>query len=519
VSRICACLALFALAAHGAQAADRADWASATARELMAAYPECSGVVVASPPTSPAERVEMGGSLEASCNEIARRNVLNWQRVGSAVVFAAPPTRLVPWTPLDRTAWGYCALEDLVQPFALVGPPWSSLTDQWLQSGGGATWRALVDRRRVQSDTAPPDVGESCGAWLTATSLLPTGGITQSWELKSRAWHAGATWLAEGVLAQATGLCGSVPRLDERVTLTASGVLPEVVKRLGASETRAALALGLGFDELPVAVSVSDLAADDLLCALALACGGEWRDVGGLLFLSPDHQGLRWHEQNWLWRRHEGLPEPAFGPGRNSALLIGVPPPTAAAVGGLGPATPALSVEARMPNRAAAAMLVSWAPSRGVQWAFGAPAETRTADARSLHCAADSIMGYCAARGSPLPGAARQLLANHTAGSGRLTGQELIDLAKSAGVELVGAKGRLQEIGSRHVPAIVHLSWGHYVAVTDCDRAFVTLLDPDGRRARFPGWALESGMSGVMFVAPEALAGEAGEGGGGWPQP
>ena len=89
--------------------------------------------------------------------------------------------------------------------------------------------------------------------------------------------------------------------------------------------------------------------------------------------------------------------------------------------------------------------------------------------------------------------------------SAALDGNELIALAESVDIELIGVRGTLDEIGEMDGVAIVHLDWGHYVAVTDCDSAFVTLLGANGQRARFPKDALTSGMSGIMFVSPELL--------------
>lgn len=72
-------------------------------------------------------------------------------------------------------------------------------------------------------------------------------------------------------------------------------------------------------------------------------------------------------------------------------------------------------------------------------------------------------------------------------------------------IQLAGVKGSLDEIGAVGGTAIVHLTGGHYVALTDCDSAFVTLLGSGGRGARFPKDALESGISGILFVSPDLL--------------
>jgi len=87
------------------------------------------------------------------------------------------------------------------------------------------------------------------------------------------------------------------------------------------------------------------------------------------------------------------------------------------------------------------------------------------------------------------------------------------EVAEALGLRLTSAHRTLAEAASGSGTVLVGLKSGHYVAVTDCDSAFVTLLGADGRRARFPKDALESGMSGIMFVSPDLLEGEEAEDG------
>ncbi len=245
---------------------------------------------------------------------------------------------------------------------------------------------------------------------------------------------------------------------------------------------------------------------DECLAAVALALGAEWRRVGSILFLAT---------QNRLATAGVGA-QYLYGedavPSAPGGIVLGVPlglvASNSAWSGLLSRHCPIIELWLRTESGSTErrAMLVAWEPSRAALHALRSPEPP-------LHCAAESVLGFAEGRETQVGKASRDALVAATEDKGDLDGNELIALAKSVGVELVGVKGTLDEIGEKQGVAIVHLDWGHYVAVTDCDSAFVTLLGADGRRARFPKDALESGMSGTMFVSPDLLEGEDAEGG------
>lgn len=68
-----------------------AEWAAGAAEEPPEALPGCTAVVIPEAHACPAISVGRQAPPEDACDEIARRNTLDWQPVGGAVVFAVRP--------------------------------------------------------------------------------------------------------------------------------------------------------------------------------------------------------------------------------------------------------------------------------------------------------------------------------------------------------------------------------------------------------------------------------------------
>ncbi len=375
-------------------------------------------------------------------------------------------------SPVGTSGWRCCD-----------GHPWEAGLSDWLNAIAPTDLADLRDGRVVATPRPAwaPGVGDT-----VRTSLRYREPLVSEW--------------AETFLQVWRSLPGDVPRLPGRVSmalrrLTLRDLVGEVAADAG---WQVSVDDGLAAEE--VYVRLADVPVDAFLCGLALAAGGEWRALGERsLHLSRYRSPLR--EVQWVADLHASGPAESLDSGLDAGMLLPTSGSggalTALLAGGDGLIELCIGGEADTTR----VLLCRLDPSRAVLRAFPTPREP-------LHCASDSILGFAEGRGAPLDKASRDTLVAATENKGDLDGNELIALAKSVGVELVGVKGTLDEIGEKQGIAIVHLDWGHYVAVTDCDSAFVTLRGADGRRARFPKDALESGMSGIMFVSPELLEGD-----------
>jgi len=385
--------------------------------------------------------------------------------------------------------------------YALVGRPWSALSADWIHSDDGAAWRAAVDAGVLRSGELGEPLRRSCEQWLSVLGLLGVGDTIGEWSVRARLWHSPIAASVRGPLAQAVGLCGDVPAGPAPITVDAYGTLRDVLGQLQSAWGRPLVA-GDEIGAIPVAAAVRDTRADEVLCAVGYAVAGEWRDLPGVLFLSAHPGGLRFHQRKWFWRASEGLKDaPRLSPTGARTVLIAVEPQTGGRLHALSQLYPVLSLETLQGATQGAAMLVQLAPSQAVLWAREEgfdPVE------EPPHCVYESLQGFCAQEGIPLSNEAAAALKARVSGAGALSGTELIAAADSVGVRLIGVRGTLAEVAAVGGTVIVHLNWGHYVAVTDCDCALATLLGASGHRARFPRDVLEGGMSGYMF-AQQAL--------------
>ena len=394
----------------------------------------------------------------------------------------------LPYTTTDRSLIGVPAWVG-VRAWSVLGDvPWGQVAADWLSECTASQLCGLRDGLTIGFPSLPTD------------DFATTGG---PWRVSARRWsRLEASWilpyLARGLLP------GYVPRFSGTASLPdgefAVGELLDLVEPALAGATAVCA------EELRTrAVQVTRCGGpvDEVLCALAVALGAEWRWLSdSLLYLAPVSQGIR--ERAEVSDPDEAasrqLPVDPEG-GKNLVVAI-----EQGSLGGawyadavITPEYPGLELTCSdASGEQRRALLLRWVESRAVQYAFPAVE-------RSLHCAVAAIRGFALHGGMRIPEDHIDNLYAATRSAGDLDGNQLIELAASVGVELVGVKGTLNEIGSVGGTAIVHLEWGHYVAVTDCDSAFVTLLGVDGQRARFPKAALESGMSGIMFVTPELL--------------
>ncbi|HOS94903.1 MAG TPA: hypothetical protein PLD23_05075 [Armatimonadota bacterium] len=506
-SDLLAALLFAALVVAPARGQADAEWAAATAEELLEAFPECTGVVIPEADSCPAISVGRQASLEDTCDEIARRNTLNWQPVGSAVVFAVPPAEIMDWSAIGADADQRPRVEPRVRPWALVGRPWSTQAGEWLRSGQGSTWRSVVDYREFSSDTLPNDAWQACQAWLGAMGLISTGPQADGWVLRARAGAVRASWRM-GVLDQAIGLCGDVPRIPAPLTLTASGSLQSVLGRVKPPEAAPGLLAADKLHDLPIAVSVRETPADELLCMIAIACGGEWRASPATLVLDDTPRALESLRRVEADLFANGAQEPEHSRHGTRALLIGVSPDDAGhdAIG-LGGGTQSLAIEVECGGETRLALLTLWAPPRAIEFALWRDGLPLGIVPGGPHVAVEALAGFCEGLGRPLPEDVRARIEQLAQTRVPLTRDSLVSLADSAGVELVESGLGLDELGTRNAVAIAHLSWGHAVALTDCDSRFVTLLAEGGLRARFPRRMLESGLSGPLFVDPVVAEG------------
>lgn len=454
----------------------------------------CRAVVWARPPV-PLDRPATAGapSPEGLLSSLAVRSDSSWGQCGGAVYMGPFAEALLPFSDLSESFAGVPGWTGTRSWHVRLGRPYAGAAADWIARNPGGE---VADVRDGLSVRGPLErlVGAVCDG-------EPGTVLGRSWPAYFREWVV--PHLAAGLSP------GDLPRVRGASTLPAGRrTVTDCLRELSGAAGRE-LTADADLANAEVWAVAEGAATEDLMAAVALALRAEWRPVGGeLLFLTPQRLLLApwrpWGEAG----RKDGYPQDP----RVAANAI--VPVDEAAVSPLDPRVAALTTtlpvlevasqsadgSEQPPGRLRRLMLVRWAPSTSVTHLL-----RTAADSRPIHCTAESIEGFAAGVGAPLLEESVASLRSATEGKGALDGNQLVALAQSAGVELVGAKGKLDEIGEKRGIAIVHLTWGHYVAVTDCDSAFVTLLGADGRRARFPKDALESGMSGIMFVSPALL--------------
>ncbi len=366
---------------------------------------------------------------------------------------------------------------------ALLGSePTGSVTDT-------RCWRDLLDCVTLRGKRAMERVPSALAQWVRAAAPHAMG--SDEWMVRG----ASVPWTYGERIAPAMAMpmvCGYVPTASCRVTFPSEAIpIPELFDVLAReAELEVALECDASLADTVVQVTAESGRVDEILLGLALAVGGEWRAFPRNWFLAGSPRVLQEHLLS------ADLLESVLGyhPRPPSDVTNAIVPLDESSFPSV-PDVVAVAANWHVGDAGGRLVAVRWDRSQATLHAM--PPLT--------HCASDSILGFAEGRGAPLDKASKDTLVAATENKGDLDGNELIALAKSVGVELVGVKGTLDEIGEKQGVAILHLDWGHYVAVTDCDSAFVTLLGADGRRARFPKDALESGMSGVMFVSPELL--------------
>jgi hypothetical protein len=427
------------------------------------------------------------------CDWLALQHGLGWFRLGDCLLFALPTTFRMPVLDFDRPMPGHIDPGPLEEWRLMRGNPYTSATQAWLTSGGGRARRSLVDHGGVAADLATEGEADQAAAWLSLwAGPSARRGV---WTIRARQWPWFVSPMVDDVAALSCGPVGDVPDLSQQVELPLQTMtLGDILERL-ASQADARLVCDSRMADTKLVVAVSGAALNDILASVAFCLAATWRDMGECLYLGDPLATLECARDQPAARRA----------GNTAVLLPSGPNSGTEALAAGSSAYPLLEIRWSCGTAAGRTLIISFDRSRGVVRALpslpGADGQPR------LHCAAEAVAGLAEAEGRPLDAAQLGALAAQAPAEVAMDGNGLVSLAASAGLNLVGASGSLDELASTDRAAVLHFSFGHYACVSELNGPFALVRAAEGRRGRFPTAFLEEGFSGHLFLDAELAQG------------